>query len=325
MMSFADRPTYVSEWDAPWPNAYRADSVIYSAAFGMFQGWSGFAIHTYSYSTKLERMNILGKEINAEKIADVPYRQGIFSAWNDPAKFGLFYHAALLTRRGDVKVGNEVQTLTPVSRASWGVDRLVPVAEKHVTVASFDGSEGPVVEADETAVDVRSDTGELYRNFTDNYGYVDTEMTKCAFGMLEKNGEVAMNGMKVRSKTDFAVIALSSLTDAPISTSDNILMTTVGRAQNTDAKFFTFEEYKNIIAGEQTDKDGNLIYLYLFNPLINPKSMIFMHKGNYFAAVFRMSGNIPDQFPHTYALLLRCILEGTEQRHGNLLLRNIHA
>ncbi len=32
--------------------------------------------------------------------------------------------------------------------------------------------------------------------------------------------------------------------------------------QNTDAKFFTFEEYKNIIAAEQTDKDGNLIYLY---------------------------------------------------------------
>ena len=238
MMAHAERPTYVSEWDAPWPNAYRADSVIYSAAFGMFQGWSGFAIHTYSYSTKLERMNILGKEINAEKIADVPYRQGIFSAWNDPAKFGLFYHAALLTRRGDVQVGKEMQTLTPVSRASWGVDRLVPVTEKHVTVASFDGSEGPVVEADETAVDVRSDTGELYRNFTDHYGYVDTEMTKCAFGMLEKNGEVALSGMKVRSKTDFAVIALSSLTDAPISSSDNILMTTVGRAENTDAKFF---------------------------------------------------------------------------------------
>ena len=50
--------------------------------------------------------------------------------------------------------------------------------------------------------------------------------------------EISLSGMKVRSKTDFAVIALSSLTDTPISTSDNILMTTVGRAQNTDAKFF---------------------------------------------------------------------------------------
>ena len=32
--------------------------------------------------------------------------------------------------------------------------------------------------------------------------------------------------------------------------------------RDTDDKFYTFEEYKNIIAGEQTDKDGNLIYLY---------------------------------------------------------------
>ena len=238
MMAAANKPTYVSEWDAPWPNEYRADSVIYSAAFGMFQGWSGFAIHTYSYSTKLERMNILGKEILAEKIADVPYRQGIFSAWNDPAKFGLFYHAALLTRRGDVKTGETIQTLTPVDRNNWGVGRLMPVGEQHVTVASFDGSEGPLVVEDENALDVRSDTGELYRNFTDNYGTVDTPMTKCAFGMLEKNGQVSMNGMKVRCKTDFAVIAMSSLTDAPLSASDNILLTAVGRAQNTDAKFF---------------------------------------------------------------------------------------
>ena len=238
MMATANRPTYVSEWDAPWPNEFRADSVIYSAAFGMLQGWSGFAIHTYSYSTKLERMNMLGKEIASEKIGNVPYRQGIFSAWNDPAKFGLFYHAALLTRRGDVKAGNEIQTLTPIDRSNWGVDRLDAVSEKHVTVASFDGSEGPVVVADEEALDVRSDTGELYRNFTDNYGFVDTEMTKCAFGFLEKNGEIAMNGMKVRSKTDFAVVAVSSLTDAPISSSNNLLLTTVGRAENTDAKFF---------------------------------------------------------------------------------------
>ncbi|MBE6307051.1 MAG: molecular chaperone HtpG [Bacteroidales bacterium] len=32
--------------------------------------------------------------------------------------------------------------------------------------------------------------------------------------------------------------------------------------RNTEDKYFTFDEYKNIIASEQTDKDGNLIYLY---------------------------------------------------------------
>ena len=32
--------------------------------------------------------------------------------------------------------------------------------------------------------------------------------------------------------------------------------------QDTDGKKYTYEEYKNLIGGEQTDKDGNLIYLY---------------------------------------------------------------
>jgi len=34
---------------------------------------------------------------------------------------------------------------------------------------------------------------------------------------------------------------------------------------NTEHKYFTFEEYKNFITEKQTDKDGNLIYLYCTN------------------------------------------------------------
>lgn len=35
--------------------------------------------------------------------------------------------------------------------------------------------------------------------------------------------------------------------------------------KNVDGKYFTFDEYKSLIAPEQTDKDGNLIYLYANN------------------------------------------------------------
>lgn len=35
--------------------------------------------------------------------------------------------------------------------------------------------------------------------------------------------------------------------------------------KNVDGKFFTFDEYKELIKTEQTDKDGNLIYLYANN------------------------------------------------------------
>ncbi len=233
-----DRPTYVSEWDVPWPNEFRADSVLYSAAFGMFQGWSGFAIHTYSYTSKLERMDMLGKEFTADKIGNVPYRQGVFSTWNDPAKFGLFYHGALITRRGDVEKGKTLYAATASSGEKYDFLKTELNCERNVTVASIDGKEDlPETNCIDNGEDVTSETGQLYRNYKKNYGKIDTDMTKCAFGFLEKNGTVVFRGMNVTCKTDFGVIAMSSICDKPISEADNILLTAVGRAKNADAKF----------------------------------------------------------------------------------------
>lgn len=233
----ADRPTYISEWDMPWPNEYRAESPIYSAAIGMLQGWSGFAIHTYSYSSRLERMNMLGKEISSEKIGNVPFRQGVFSTWNDPAKFGLFYHAALITRRGDVKPSVNSVTVKPLSKVEWDWNALAANIEKtcvlsDLSLESFGTDTGCTMDRE-----ILSDTGELYINRERNYGWVDTEMTKCAYGFLCKNGRIELSGASVTCDTEFAVIAMSSLTNDAICHSDNILLTTVGKAQNTDFQF----------------------------------------------------------------------------------------
>ena len=77
---------------------------------------------------------------------------------------------------------------------------------------------------------------------------MDTARTKIFYGFLGLAGNLAssqkavsqglsMNGLSMDCKTDFAVIAMSSLTDDPISKSDNILLSTIGRARNTDAQF----------------------------------------------------------------------------------------
>ena len=233
----SDYPTYISEWDMPWPNEFRAESPIHAAAVGCYQGWSGFAIHTYSYSTRLERMNMLGKEISAEQIGGTPYRQGIFSAWNDPAKFGLFYHSALITRRGDVREAEKSYAIMNPDLTAWHDEELAANTERFGLLATVDNKDGrELLPKIEDTDDVMSDTGELYRNWVKNYGYVDTDMTKCVYGQLAKNGEMNLKGVKINCKTDFAVIAMSSLTKDPIFSSDNILLTTVGRAKNTDMK-----------------------------------------------------------------------------------------
>lgn len=236
MNSAKDRPTFFSEWDVPWPNEFRAESPIYTAAIGMLQDWSGFTIHTYSYTTQLERMNMLGKELMCEMVGNIAYRSGIFSTWNDPAKFGLFYHAALITRRGDVKPSEHVTEISPLSKTEWDGNSICSHIEKTTTVSEFSFASQKSAGTEGTPKEVLSDTGELYINRTKNYGWVDTDKTKCVYGFLGKNPNLEISGLKVNCETDFAVIAISSLTDENICSSDNILLTTVGRAQNTGFK-----------------------------------------------------------------------------------------
>ena len=265
-MCTLDKPFFVSEWDMPWPNDYRAESPIVMAATGALQGWGGFVIHAYSYLPKQGDIPLLGKELCADAIGGVCYRQGVFSTWNDPAKTGLFYHSALITRRGDVekakrKVAVKVDPYHPKERtpitkgmtkeATFNAgfyDEMAPaykcLAELSKVGTCFDEredvdvllTEPKSILADDTK-EVLSDTGELYRSWEKNYGWVDTAMTKSIYGFLKKNGIIEINGLSVECHTDFAVIAMSSLSEQSISQSNNILLTTIGRARNAGVKY----------------------------------------------------------------------------------------
>ncbi len=269
------KPFFVSEWDVPWPNSYRAEGPIYYAAVSALQGWSGCAVHTYSYATKLDDMKVLGKELSSSTIGGIPYREGIFSAWNDPAKFGLFYHAALIVRRGDIspaekKIGVRLPDCDDLADlpeyaphkmegasdmlGTWGVwGAYTDAMEIHRMATLPEGHDGSGCDRVVDLMDhidhdpslIVSDNGQMWRNLPKRFGGIDTPMTKVVYGKLTagRNASAAalsgteVSGMKVVSKTDFGVIALSSLTEEPIETSDNMLLSTIGRARNTDQVF----------------------------------------------------------------------------------------
>lgn len=255
-MKLPGKPFFVSEWDMPWPNSYRAEGPIYYAAVGALQNWSGFTVHTYSYSSRLERGSILGRELSTP-VGGVPYREGIFSVWNDPAKFGLFYHSALILRRGDIAPADK-----KVAAYSTDLSKLQSAAnsgllEQHQVATTFDetlpAGFHEAVPADKAyphpvAGRITSDNGQMWRDLKKRIGAIDTERTKIFYGFLGLAGNnasnkvkvatgISMTGLSVDCHTDFAVVALSSLTDDPICVSDNMLLTTVGRARNTDASF----------------------------------------------------------------------------------------
>jgi hypothetical protein len=241
----AGKPFFVSEWDNPWPNEWRAESALLLAAAGAFQGWGGFCIHTYRYSTD-EKTDMIGKPITSDAIGGVYYRGGVFDTFNDPAKFGLFYHAALLFRREDIAPADNTVYIG-LNKLAIGPDikaLQLSVENQRIEMVLPGGThkEGMLVDPGEYLVDVftgevTSDTKEFYRNLKTKTGWIDTPRTKAAYGFLGKEGKLDLSDLNICVKTDFATVAISSLTSDPVNRSLNMLLTAVGRADNTNCRY----------------------------------------------------------------------------------------
>lgn len=239
-----DKPFFVSEWDNPWPNEWRAEGALLMAAVGSLQKWEGFAIHTYRYSLD-EDIDMIAKPVTGDALNGIYYRGGLFDTFNDPAKFGLFYHASLIMRRGDVKPANKTVNIQINDvRESTG-RALTLTAEKHGVSTLLPGMKAKgdiVVNGDEPVVDLEkgeilSDTKELYRNLNKKIGWIDSPNTKAIYGFVGKEDKIELNDLKADIKTDFATVAISSLTDEPINNSSNMLLTAVGRAENSNSVY----------------------------------------------------------------------------------------
>ena len=92
---------------------------------------------------------------------------------------------------------------------------------------------------------VRSDNGQIWRDTANTVAGIDTPRTQAIYGKLAKDKANRMDpvpglecsSFKVRAFSDYAVIALSSLTDEPIENSDHMLLSAIGRVRNTGAQF----------------------------------------------------------------------------------------
>lgn len=87
----------------------------------------GFAIHTYRYGND-EDVDMIGKPITSDAIGGVYYRGGVFDTFNDPAKFGLFYHAALIMRRGDVQTPEKISYIKLKDISATSAIKALPLA-----------------------------------------------------------------------------------------------------------------------------------------------------------------------------------------------------
>ena len=241
-MRLAGKPLFLSEWDMFWPNPYRAECSVYYAAVACLQGWTGCTIHTYSYNTRVSKEDPIGQEAGTP-VGGSLSREGMLTTWNDWARVGLFPHAALMLRRGDLAPATEKVAVKPSDMRIHSPNAYRSALDVCQAAVSLDGSlpdgydrvipdtEEILSSADDQQVRI-SCTKELTRDLTRKQILVDTPRTKAVTGNLKAGAK--LTDMTLSGKTDFGVVAISSLSDAPIRESDNMLLTAIGKVRNTD-------------------------------------------------------------------------------------------
>lgn len=269
--SAVGKPQGVAEYNFPWPNEYRCEGLLMSAAYACLQDWDFFLLFSYG--------------VEAQPLA-------FFNSQSDPARWGEFPAAALMFHRHDVAAArNEIHvavtlqdalTPRPDERYAKGTNYRYLTFLSKTRNAFIEGpyrgkadavlASGPSADAkveggakvirlperpweewlypkfvaaaqkaglpgyermDPSGKRLDSDTGELSLDYGKGLLTMNTARTKCALGKLGAAGALDLGGLRVECQTPFAAITATSLDGEPVGRSRRVLLTAVARAENT--------------------------------------------------------------------------------------------
>jgi hypothetical protein len=237
MSKVEGKPMVVSEWGHPWPNEYRLEGPLWKAAVGSLQGWDALLAFEYAGTGDLA--------------AD--YLAGPFDVGNDPEVMGLFPAAALLFRRGDVRQSPQTTSIHWTEadifhKPPYGVFSGQPAYRALVEATTLatalatptDGKKALSPFASPPAAGktfTHSDTGEFRRDWEAGVAVVDAPRSQGAFGQLPRADTLKMRDVSLRVATPFAAVMVTSLDGRTVRESRHLLVTAVGRAENTGQVF----------------------------------------------------------------------------------------
>jgi hypothetical protein len=232
------KPLSVTEWNVEYPNPDRCIGPLFVASIASLQGWDAPMIYNYSQMP-------FSANPGPEK----------WSTFHDPALTAIMPAAALLFRRGHVSQARKTYCFRPEPAALFG-RALTPntsatirtlAEQSRLTIGMPEVRELPWLRPTRPPADVeivtdpdrdfipagqtfvRSDTGELTRDWEFGIQTIDTPRTQAVSGWIGERS-LRTRDATFDARTKKAVIALSSVDDRPLADSRFILVTAVARA-----------------------------------------------------------------------------------------------
>ncbi|HZW29441.1 MAG TPA: hypothetical protein VFF52_01975 [Isosphaeraceae bacterium] len=231
------RPLTITEWNVQYPSSDRFTAPLYVASLAALQGWDASMIYNYA-QVELNR----------------PNQVDVWSTFVDPALTGMMPAAALAFRQGHIRPARSSYCLKLDPAAFF--DRVVSpntsatirtlIEQSRLTIGMPATPQLPwlkpsepkdailVTDPDRDFIPqgqswVRSDTGELARDWELGIQTVDSPRTQAVSGWIGGK-TLQTRDATFRFVTKKAVVALSSIDDQPLSSSRFVLITAMARA-----------------------------------------------------------------------------------------------
>jgi hypothetical protein len=208
------KPYTSSEWQYSWPNEYRLEGVPLVAAHAAMQGWDAAIQFDYA---------------GGDWAATI---DGNFDVGNKPDQWAQWPAMALLFHRGDVPTDSSPLTPPPVAESAISREavggRLPAGAETREGVRTDAG-----VRPLPTPTPPQPALGEKPLQRRPGLFLIETARTVAIVGFLAAGGKITVGPVTLESPTEFGSVIVSSLTAEPVTRSRNLLITTVGRAENS--------------------------------------------------------------------------------------------
>ncbi|MCP5380915.1 MAG: glycosyl hydrolase family 5 [Kordiimonadaceae bacterium] len=235
------KPVANSEWNIErFPDTFdRFSSPVYLAAVSALQGWD--ALMQYGYSQ--QPLNNEGRPSN-------------YTTFNDPASMVMMPVAALIYRQGHVSGAKKTYALSLDKKTFYGksispsssaaIRTLMEQSKLVIDIPKTDELpwlntvplDGNVIKVTDENRDfipegqnfIRSDTGELTRDWVQGVYTINTPRSQAALGWIgDKN--IELENIKVQFDNKNAAVAVQSLDNKPLSSSENILITLATRTE----------------------------------------------------------------------------------------------
>ncbi len=273
--SVVGKPQAVAEFNFPWPNEYRAEGLLMSTAYACLQDWDIFLLFSYSLTDK--RLSMFRSQSDPARWGTFPaaalmfHRADVSRGRNEvhvihtpddmvaprpDTGHAKYTNQRFLTFLSKVRTGfvqdiyrNKADVVlacgfsadaavapeTKVIRfhqrpwEQWLYPEFVKAAREHGLV----GYER--MQAESQRFD--TDTGELSLDYGRGLLTINTRRTQAAIGFLAEVGAQKLGDVTIDCETAFAAIAVTSLDGQSLGEARRVLVTAVGRAENTSQGF----------------------------------------------------------------------------------------